>query len=105
MSFRGFAMQARDRADDGTPRFGFTVTKEMGTATERNRMRRRLKEAVRVSAPLAARPGFDYVVLARREALALPFDALTRELDRAFSRIHAPAPPDAARRRETQAPC
>ena len=44
----GFVLQGRDRADDQAPiRFGFTVTKKNGTATERNRIRRRLRELVK----------------------------------------------------------
>jgi ribonuclease P protein component len=69
------------------PRFGFTVTKQSGGAVQRNRIRRRLKEALRLLNPLPARPGHDYVILARREALGMPFVALQAELLRAFDKI------------------
>ena len=42
-----FVLQARKRDDEGPVRFGFTVTKKVGNAVERNRVRRRLREVVR----------------------------------------------------------
>jgi ribonuclease P protein component len=74
---------------EAQPRFGFTVTKQSGGAVRRNRIRRRLKEALRLLDPLPARPGHDYVILARPEALGMPFLALQRELIRALSKIAA----------------
>ncbi|MGH6842045.1 MAG: ribonuclease P protein component [Methylocella sp.] len=74
---------------EAAPRFGFTVTKQIGGAVERNRIRRRLKEAVRLLDPLPARPGHDYVVLARPEALCMPFQDLQGELIRALGKIGA----------------
>ena len=71
------------------PRFGFTVTKQSGGAVQRNRIRRRLKEALRLLDPLPARPGHDYVILARPEALGMPFLALQGELIRALGKIGA----------------
>ncbi|MGH6830167.1 MAG: ribonuclease P protein component [Methylocella sp.] len=71
------------------PRFGFTVTKQSGGAVQRNRIRRRLKEALRLLNPLPARPGHDYVILARPEALGMPFLALQAELIRALGKIDA----------------
>lgn len=71
------------------PRFGFTVTKQSGGAVRRNRIRRRLKEALRLLDPLPARPGHDYVILARPEALGMPFLALQGELIRALGKIAA----------------
>jgi ribonuclease P protein component len=55
-----FSLQAaarEDSAQDAPPRFGFTVTRKAGRAVERNRMRRRLREALRRAAPLEALPG------------------------------------------------
>jgi ribonuclease P protein component len=73
----------------GPPRFGFTVTKKIGNAVVRNRIRRRLKEAVRTLEPLPARPGHDYVLIARIDALRAPFAALKGELVRALGRIES----------------
>ncbi|MCZ4090479.1 MULTISPECIES: ribonuclease P protein component [Sinorhizobium] len=76
-----FLLEVLDRKDmEGDARVGFTVTKKHGNAVERNRMRRRLKEAVRLSAGFAMKPGHDYVIVARRDLLHAPFDALTRAL-------------------------
>jgi ribonuclease P protein component len=86
-------LQARRRAgDEGegpAPRLGFTVTKKVGTAVVRNRVRRRLKEAARLVADRLARPEHDYVIVGRREALDISFDTLLAELDRAFHVVHA----------------
>ena len=72
-----FLLEVRDRQmPDEAPRVGFTVTKKHGNAVERNRMRRRLKEAVRLSAGFAMQPGHDYVVVARRDVLGASFEAL-----------------------------
>jgi ribonuclease P protein component len=71
--------------DDAAPRFGITVTKKTGNAVERNRMRRRLRHALRETA-IAARPGHDYVVVARRPILSAAFDQLAGELSRALAR-------------------
>ena len=47
---RLFLLEALDRGDGGAPRFGVTVTRKVGKAVLRNRIRRRLKEAMRVGA-------------------------------------------------------
>ena len=76
-----FLIEMLDRKlADAEPRVGFTVTKKHGNAVERNRMRRRLKEAVRLHAGFAMQPGHDYVVVARREVLTAPFEKLASEL-------------------------
>lgn len=77
------------------PRFGFTVTKKIGGAVVRNRVRRRLKEAVRALPPGFARPGHDYVLIARAGAFACPFALLQRDLAVAFGRVHQALPPGA----------
>ncbi|ENN86380.1 ribonuclease P protein [Rhizobium freirei PRF 81] len=76
-----FLIEMLDRKlADADPRVGFTVTKKHGNAVERNRMRRRLKEAVRLHAGFAMQPGHDYVVVARRDVLTAPFEKLASEL-------------------------
>ncbi|NSZ15507.1 ribonuclease P protein component [Agrobacterium vitis] len=80
---RYILLEVLDRAEPDTPpRVGFTVTKKHGNAVERNRMRRRLKEAVRTGAGLAMQPGHDYVIVARRDVLAAPFGELQDVLQR-----------------------
>ena len=86
-----FLVQARDRRDTAAPRVGFTVSKKAGTAVERNRIRRRLRQAAKNVMSAAGKSGFDYVLIARREALALPFAALVEDLERALKKIHGKA--------------
>jgi ribonuclease P protein component len=79
---------AAQRPGCGTaPRFGITVTKKIGGAVVRNRIRRRLKEALRDLVPLPARHGHDYVIVARRETLGTPFALLKESLAKALIRI------------------
>ena len=75
------------RADE--PRFGFTITQQVGKAVERNRIRRRLKAAVRDVGPDHARREFDYVLIARRPALT---SAVRCPRERARQGIRARAP-------------
>jgi ribonuclease P protein component len=84
-----FVLQARKRADGGPARVGFTVTKQVGNAVERNRVKRRLREIVRLSATEGMRAGHDYVLIGRRAALELPFLRLLDEWERSLRRVHA----------------
>ena len=84
-----FVLQARNRCDQGPARFGFTVSKKVGNAVERNRVRRRLREIVRLSAANRLRVGHDYVLIGRRAALNLPFARMTQEFEGALRRVHA----------------
>lgn len=79
---------------DGPARFGFTATKKLGNAVMRNRIRRRLKEMVRLVAPSHARDGHDYVLVARADAAVRPFNALERDLIAALAALHAPGSGD-----------
>jgi ribonuclease P protein component len=69
-------------------RFGFTVSKRVGNAVERNRIRRRLKAAVRDVADAHAKGDFDYVLIARRKALDARFQLLVSDLAKALGRVH-----------------
>jgi ribonuclease P protein component len=94
-------LAAEQATDDREPRFGFTVSskavakdkagvKKRGTAVDRNRARRRLKEAVRLSLD-AARNGFDYVVIGREPALSRKFDAILADMRQALHVVHGEA--------------
>lgn len=69
------------------PGIGFTVTKKVGNAPERNRMKRRLRAAAAACAR-DFHPGHDYVLLARREALSLPFARMVADLSGLIARVH-----------------
>src|SRR5882757_7114880 len=86
----GFVLQSRKRGDDGPVRVGFTVSRKVGTAVERNRVRRRLKEVVRLSAESGLPSGHDYVLIGRRAALSLPFEKITEDFTRALRRLRVP---------------
>jgi ribonuclease P protein component len=83
-----FLLQARKRSDGGPVRCGFTVSKKVGKAVERNRVRRRLREVVRLSAGRAMRSGHDYVLVGQRTALRAPFARMVEDFDGALRRIH-----------------
>ncbi|TFF25207.1 ribonuclease P protein component [Jiella endophytica] len=85
-----FFVEALRRADEGPARFGLTVTRKIGNAVERNRIRRRLREAIRIYAEADMVPGIDYVIVARREVLSAPFATLSEELRKRFSRMAGP---------------
>lgn len=68
-------------------RFGFTISRRVGNAVVRNRIRRRLREAVRIAAPDHAKEGKDYFLIARRAALDLPFARLISDLADGIDRI------------------
>lgn len=82
-----FLLEVLKRNETGEPRVGYTVTKKQGNAVERNRMRRRLREAVRLHGRFAMRPGHDYVIVARRDTLDASFSRLTAALK---ARIEGP---------------
>jgi ribonuclease P protein component len=83
-----FVLQARRRDDDGPSRVGFTVSRKVGTAVERNRVRRRLRDMVRrAAAETGMRSRCDYVVIGRRSALQRDFEALREDLRVALRRV------------------
>lgn len=84
----GFVLQARDRNDKDPARIGFTVSRKVGNAVERNRVRRRLRELVRLKSGDALRAGHDYVLVGRRAALSTAFSDLAADYDRAITRLH-----------------
>jgi len=85
----GFVLQALKRADGGPVRVGFTVSRKVGGAVERNRVRRRLREVVRLSAAADMRSGHDYVLIGRRAALSLPFERIHEDFEGALRRLRA----------------
>jgi ribonuclease P protein component len=83
-----FSLQARDRRDEAELRIGITVTKKVGNAVERNRIRRRLREAARAVLPQAGSRGYDYVLVARRAALTADYRDLLNGLQSTLKQVH-----------------
>ncbi len=77
-------VEALDRGDGLSPRVGYTVTKKVGNAVVRNRVRRRLREAVRVRAAADMAAGHDYVIVGRKDVLNASFEQLAQELSQRF---------------------
>ncbi len=71
----------------GEVRIGFTVTKKMGGAVVRNRIKRRLREAAKPSFTKHGQAGHDYVVISRHKAFNCDFSELTRDMEFAFTKI------------------
>ena len=84
-------------ADVEVPRFGFTITRKLGNAVVRNRIRRRLREALRTLETPFVRADHDYVVVASRAAQDYPFAELQSALRTAFEQLHQQAESGSAR--------
>lgn len=80
------------------PRFGFTVTKKLGNAVTRNRIRRRLRAAIGQLATKLAEDGFDYVIVARKTAFDRPYADVIADISRAFAIVHSPTASKPAKR-------
>jgi ribonuclease P protein component len=81
-------IQVRERQDEGGVRIGLTASRHTGSATERNRIRRRLRAAAR-EAFAGVAIACDIVAVARREALTETYDALVRALAESPRRARA----------------
>jgi ribonuclease P protein component len=88
VSSPGFVLLVRDRGDgDPAKRVGFTVTKKIGGAVIRNRMKRRLRALARELLPAGGRPGADHVLIGRSGGIERDFALLRQELAIALERL------------------
>ena len=93
MGLPGLHLQARPRAAEEraqTPaRVGYTCSKKVGGAVQRNRAKRRMRAAAAAVLPRLARPGWDYVLIGRRDDTAQrPFEDLKADLEQGLARLH-----------------
>lgn len=84
----GFVLLVRDR-DDGDPamRIGYTVTKKIGNAVVRNRMKRRLRALARELLPESGVRGADHVLIGRNGGIERDFARLRSELAKALAKV------------------
>ena len=88
----GFVLQVAPVPPDlvlAAIRVGFTVSRKVGNAVVRNRVRRRLREVAKLEIPGRARTDLDFVLVGRQAALARDFTALRQELHEALKRLKA----------------
>ena len=83
----GFVLLVRPRDDgDDSLRVGFTVTKKIGGAVVRNRMKRRLRALARELLPTGGIPGADHVLIGREGGIERDFGLLRQELAKALDK-------------------
>ena len=101
-----FFVLLRRRRKDGDPsvRIGYTITKKIGGAVVRNRIRRRFREAFRAQAAAIAELGCDYVMIARPGAEDAPWTRLLDDVEAALVRLTTNADIDDAAARNRRRP-
>ena len=86
----GFILLVRPRGDeDMTMRVGFTVTKKIGNAVVRNRMKRRFRALARETLPEHGIAGADHVLIGRAGGIERDYASLADELKRALGKLAA----------------
>ncbi|MCK0530619.1 ribonuclease P protein component [Sphingobium agri] len=95
----GFVLLVRERADgDPAMRIGITVTKKIGGAVIRNRMKRRFRVLARELLPVHGVAGADHVLIGRSEGIERDFALLRAELEKALGKVMSRSVGDAPRK-------
>ncbi|MBV7258229.1 ribonuclease P protein component [Erythrobacter crassostreae] len=81
----GFVLLTRPNGGEGL-RFGITVTKKIGNAVVRNRMKRRFRELLRAKLAEHGLPDHDHVLIGRAGGVERDFHTMSSELDKALDR-------------------
>ncbi len=91
----GLVLQARQHThrpahenDPSQIKFGLTVTKKIGNAVIRNRVRRRLRALALEELPKGGKRGFDYVLIGRTATITRSYPMLAKDLKTALKRVH-----------------
>jgi ribonuclease P protein component len=84
----GLTLEISENQTGTTIRVGFTASRKIGNAVVRNRAKRRLRAAAQAILPGTARPGTDYVLVARAGTVTRPFQSLTGDLAEAVRLAH-----------------
>lgn len=84
----GFVLLVRERGDgDPAMRYGITVTKKIGGAVIRNRMKRRFRVLARELLPRLGIAGADHVLIGRGDGIERDFGLLRTELEKALGKV------------------
>ena len=78
-----------DHSRNGLPRYGLTVSRRVGNAVKRNRVRRRLRAAAEQILPGVAIEQHDYVLIGRKASIDRTFDGLMQDLEHGLRRLGA----------------
>ncbi len=92
LATKGVVLQTLQRKCDSKHsdnyRIGFTVTRKVGNAVIRNRVKRRLREVAKEVMRTLAKDDYDYVIIGRKSTIERPFEALVKDLKYAMHNIH-----------------
>ena len=85
----GFVLLVRARGDESPEmRIGITVSKKVGNAVIRNRMKRRFRALARAVLPESGTPGADHVLIGRQSGIERPYAELKAELAKACAKLN-----------------
>ena len=88
----GMVLQTAAEQSEATrerSRVGFTVTKKVGNAVIRNRVKRRLRAVAQNIMPIHAKAGWDYVLIGRHNTIDRDFADLQSDLKSALAKVHS----------------